>query len=171
MTSEETGHRLQNQCDMGLDTNLLPTNGENLACPLMSQTFKLLRVSKKWSYRYSGTRCSTRGSWEGFFGRVDGTGVRAEFYLPVICWGSQSTCKDKGWNQWGWEDTDVRRSQGGAQPGWRGAPGREVWLERWLQVGLGKDWKLPPEELDLQSINSYNFRTGGARETTDPQTE
>lgn len=170
MTLEETGHRLQNQCDMGLDTNLLPTNGVNLACPLMSLTFKFLRVLKK-CYRYSGTRCSTRGSWEGFLGGMDGTGIKAEFYLLVICWGSESTCRAKGLNQWGWEDVDLRRSQEGAQPGWREASGREVWLERWVPLGLGKDWKLPPEELDLQYISSYNFRAGGAQEIADPQTE
>lgn len=40
-----------------------------------------------------------------------------------------------------------------------------------MPLGLGKDWKLPPEELDLQYISSYNFRTGGAQEIADPQTE
>lgn len=39
--------------------------------------------------------------------------------------------------------------------------GQGAWLERWLEVGLEKDWKLPQERLEIQSINSYNFRMEG----------
>lgn len=41
-------------------------------------------------------------------------------------------------------------------------------------VRLGKDWNFPREEFEIQSINSYNVRTGGAQKTTsclDPPSE
>lgn len=94
---------------------------------------------------------------------------RDELYVVMKDRGTQSSGRAKTWNQWG-----LRRyghyEGSGRRPTWLNSKfwkrSHGGWPQKWVQVGLGKDWNLPQEGFEIQSINSYQGRTGGTLKTT-----